>query len=134
MLDITQKITLDEGFAHVTAEGTFSLEHAKNKYVEMLEAIAPLKIEKVLYDGRKIIGNPRVMERFYYGEFAADKVRQYITKGIPSTIKLAYVLREPVLDSERFGETVAVNRGLNCKVFKQVGAARIWLGASKARA
>jgi hypothetical protein len=40
----------------------------------------------------------------------------------------AYVLKEPVLDPQRFGQTVAVNRGMNVKTFDNVEQARTWLG------
>jgi hypothetical protein len=38
----------------------------------MVDAVARYKAMKVLFDGRKITGNPETMERFYYGEFASQ--------------------------------------------------------------
>ena len=65
------KISAESGFLHVGATGNFSLVEAKRTFTEMLEAVAQNKIGKVLFDGRGLAGNPRIMERFYYGEFAA---------------------------------------------------------------
>ena len=39
----------------------------------------------------------------------------------------AYVLEEPILDQGRFGETVAVNRGMRVRAFDSLEAARGWL-------
>ena len=68
------KISPESGFLHVGATGTFSLVEAKRTFTEMLEAVAQNKIGKVLFDGRGLAGNPRVMERLYYGVFAAQTV------------------------------------------------------------
>jgi len=55
-----------------------------------------------------------LMERFYYGEFAARTVMYYFVDSLRSPL-FAYVLKEPVLDLRRFGETVAVNRGMQVR-------------------
>jgi hypothetical protein len=65
----------------VVAEGKFSLEEGKRTFLQMLEAIALHKTRKVLFDGRKLIGNPETMERFYYGEFAARAVASSVEPG-----------------------------------------------------
>ena len=59
-------------FLRVNATGNFSLEEAKRTFLEMLEAVARHKVKKVLFDGRRLTGEPKVMERFYYGEFVAQ--------------------------------------------------------------
>ena len=41
--------------------------------------------------------------------------------------RFAYVAHAPVRDPERFGETVAVNRGMNVKVFETPEDAMEWL-------
>jgi hypothetical protein len=112
----------------IIATGKFSLREAKRTFVEMLEAVALHDARKVLLDGRELIGNPEVMERFYYGEFAAKSVSEYSKRGVSSATAFAYVLREPVLDPDRFGETVALNRGMNVKTFKTLPEALQWLG------
>ncbi len=91
----------------------------------MVEASTLHKCKKVLFDGRRLIGNPKLMERFYYGEFAAETV---MAQGISASRQFAFVLKEPVLDPRRFGETVAVNRGMNAKAFETRKDALHWLG------
>ena len=115
---------------NVAAAGKFSLSEAKRTFLEMLEAAAEHQTRKVLIDGRKLTGKPEVIERFYYGAFAAQTVAHF-RGGMLSYARFAYVLREPVLDPGRFGETVAVNRGMNVKVFDNLEEAVKWLGVAR---
>jgi len=119
----------EESLLRVVAKGEFSLEEAKRTFLEMLEAVALHKSKKVLLDGRTVLGDPKTMERFYYGEFAAQSVSQYQARGVSRGTPFAYVLLEPMLDPNRFGETVAVNRGMVIKVFDNSAEALVWLEA-----
>jgi hypothetical protein len=71
------------------------------------------------------------MELFYYGEFAAPSVVKFVARGVPAA-RFAYVLEVPVLDPMRFGETVAVNRGMTVKTFDNPDDALGWLGIAPA--
>ncbi len=120
------------GVLHVNAMGKFSLVEAKRTFIEMLEAIALNKVGKVLFDGRELAGSPIVMERFYYGEFAAQSVAEFTDRGVSRATRFAYVLEVPMLDPGRFGETVAVNRGMLVKAFDNLNDALRWLGMALA--
>jgi hypothetical protein len=127
-LAIVLEIRPESGILNVGAMGEFSLQEAKRTFLRMLEAVARYEVEKVLFDGRRLTGDPKTMERFYYGEFAADSVFKFRDRGVSPATKFAYVLKEPVLDPRRFGETVAVNRGMNVKAFDNLEDALGWLG------
>jgi hypothetical protein len=86
------------------------------------------KVGKVLLDGRGVDGDPKALERFYYGEFAACAVAEYAVRNGCASPEFAYVLHVPMLDPGKFGETVAVNRGMRVKVFDNLEGAREWLG------
>ena len=73
-----------------------------------------------------------MVERFYYGEFAAEAVAKFTAHGVSGATQFAYLLEVPVLDPERFGETVAVNRGMLVKTFDNLPDALAWLGAAPA--
>jgi hypothetical protein len=120
-------------FLHVEVAGNFSLEEAKRTFLETLEAVARHGAKKVLFDGCKLIGNPTTMERFYYGEFAANSVARFGDRGVSPATQFAYVLREPILDPRRFGESVAVNRGMFVKVFDNLEDALGWLRIAPAK-
>jgi len=126
-LDMILEYAPNQGFLNVAAIGEFSLQEAERTFLEMLDAVARYKVEKVLFDGRSLTGAPDTMERFYYGEFAADSVFKFRDRGVSPYTTFAYVLKEPVLDPLRFGETVAVNRGMRVKVFDNLEDALRWL-------
>jgi len=131
-MGITLKITAEAGFLRVEATGDFSLEDAKRNFVEVLEAVARYKVEKVLLDGRGLAGDPETMDRFFYGKFAAQTVAEFRARGLSCYPQFAYVLKIPVRDPQRFGETVAVNRGMFVKTFEDLSAALEWLGIAPA--
>ena len=122
-MGMTIETRAESGLLHVVATGEFSLEEAKRTFLEMLEAARKHQVEKIFFDGRKIVGEPEIMERFFYGKFAAQSVKKFADRGT----QFAYVLLEPVLDPERFGEKVARNRGMFVKTFDNVEEAMAWL-------
>lgn len=121
-------IHVEANLLNIVASGEFSLGEAERTFVQMLNAVELHQSKKVLFDGRKLVGNPKIIERFYYGQFAAQSVAEFRKRGLPRDPQFAYILKEPVLDPERFGETVAVNRGMNVKAFGSLAEALRWLG------
>src|SRR3954462_7508149 len=76
-MPMTLGIRSESDCVYVTATGEFSLGEAQRSFLEMLESVAPLTPTKVLFDGRMLVGEPKIMERFYYGEFAAQSVTSF---------------------------------------------------------
>src|SRR4249920_3301410 len=105
------RISAESGLLRVIAIGEFSSEEAERTFLEILDAVALHKTEKILFDGRELKGEPETIERFLYGKFVASAVvRDIRERFLPFAPQFAYVLQEPVLDPQRFGETVATNR------------------------
>ena len=128
-MSLNVQVQAEPGLLRVLATGKFSLVEAKEKFIEMLDAVERNDAKKVLVDGRRVKGNPKTIERFLYGEFAARAVARFMIEGAVRHVpQFAYVLHEPVLDPNRFGETVAVNRGMWVKVFDNLEDALKWLG------
>ena len=118
----------ESGLLNVAATGEFSLEEAQRAFLEMLGAVAQYQAEKILFDGRKLKGKPERIERFYYGYFAATETNRLIAEyRMPRAPRFAYVMNEPLRDSRRYGETVAVNRGMTVKTFETPEEAFKWL-------
>ena len=132
-MSMTLQMFVETDVLHVTATGEFSLPDAKRTFIEVMDAVAQHQVNKVFLDGRGIEGNPEFIERFYFSEFAAGTVNDYATRGLCRFPTFAYVLKEPVLDPARFGETVAVNRGMRVKAFDNIPEARAWLGFPPAK-
>jgi len=126
-MSLIQQISAEPDFLYVRTKGEFSLEEAQENFIAMLQAVAQHKVKKVLMDGREVTGEPETMERFFYSEFAAESVMKFAKHGVSLATQFAYVLEEPVLDPNRFGETVAVNRGVLMKAFDTLEEARQWL-------
>jgi len=113
---------------HVVVSGDFSLDEAKRTFAEIIEAIRENNSSKVLFDGRAIVGKPTFVDRFYYGDFIAASIRKLREDRPLEDPQFAYLLREPTLHPQRLGETLAINRGINIRVFEEAGQALSWLG------
>jgi hypothetical protein len=122
-----REIEVGSGLLHAKVVGEFRLDEAQNTFLQLLESIAQHKAHKVLFNGLELSGNPDTIERFYYGSFVAEAVFKFEDKGVSQFTPFAYVLKEPVRDPGRFGETVAVNRFMRVKVFDNVDDALSWL-------
>ena len=125
-MSIQQNMHFVSGLLSVDASGDFSLEDAKQAFIEMLRAVAQYQAVKIILDARNMRGNPKDMERFYYGEFAAAETRRIVLEHKINP-RFAYVLHEPLRDPARLGETVAVNRGMIIKVVDTPEDAIKWL-------
>jgi len=125
-MGIRQNLYFHSGLLNVLADGEFSLQDAKQAFLDMLGAVVRHKAERILLDGRNVRGNPKDMERFYYSEFAARETRRIVVEHKIHP-RFAYVIHVPLRDPAKFGETVAVNRGMNVKTFENQEDAIEWL-------
>jgi len=93
-----------------------------NALIVLMQEIANIckkeKIKKVLGDLSNMAGEPTILSRFRVG-IAAVK----IFRGM--AIKVAIVYKK--VESNRFAETVAVNRGLPSMITHDIEQAKRWL-------
>jgi hypothetical protein len=127
-MSLTTSMRIESGCLHVVVKGRFALPAAQRSFVDLLDAAVQNGVSLVLLDGRSLGGEPSTIDRFYYAKFAALSVALAKQRHGAFRPKFAYVLKIPVLDPARFGQTVAVNRGMNTKSFETIEAARSWLG------
>lgn len=121
------KVIAEPRYLRVITSGHFTLAEAESTFLQVIDAVTLHKADKVLFDGREVIGEPTIIQRFYYSDFAARTVARYAAESGNPWPQLAYVLEEPVLDPNRFGEKVARNRGMNMRVFDNLEEAFTWL-------
>jgi hypothetical protein len=122
------EINLEKEFIRVRLTGEFSLAEAKDALVRMFEAVAAHKATRVLVDCRDIKGKMTVMDHFEYSTFGAQELHKAFSKGVSTSTRLAYVSKPPLFDSNsKFGETVAVNRGVNVLTTDSMEEALKWL-------
>lgn len=122
------QITAEDCFLRVCVSGEYSLTNANKALVEMFEAVAQHKATKVLVDCRRLTGSPNTMERFEHSEFGAARLSDFSAWGT----RFAYVGMPPLFDPQKFGETVAVNRGVNVKSCANIEDALRWLEVERA--
>jgi len=128
-MSMTVKTTPRGTVLHVTAKGSFTLDSAMQTFIDVVRAADMNKSELILFDARSLTGEPSIIERFYYGEFAADAVMRPGENRAPlRNPQFAYVMMPPILDPSRLGETVAANRGMNVRAFENMVDAVAWLG------
>ena len=111
----------------VKLSGEFNLDEAQYSFLDLLDSVKREKTDKVLVDGTAVTGEPETLQRFLYAKFAAMAVLGFKEDPRVRTPKFAYALKPPVLDPHRFGEIVALNRGMKVKAFESVQEAMDWL-------
>ena len=99
--------------------GEFSQEAGKQCIDEMVEACSQSKISRALLDCRNMGGEIQILDSFM--------VAKYGVKMIGSISKFALVGREDQMFPDNFVENVAVNRGVNLKIFTDIEKAIKWL-------
>ena len=131
-MSIQQEIHFESGLLNVDASGEFSLEEAQRAFLEVLGVVAQYKAKTVLIDARKVKEKPEIWQRFYYGVFAATETMRLVREHRIAP-RFAYVIHQPLRDPHRFGETVAVNRGMIVKTFETPQEAFEWLKLTPAK-
>ena len=116
----------DKAFLYVTVTGVYDLSSAKSATVEIFEACRDHRMPIGLVDYRSVEGEIPTMERFEYAEFFIRCQREYLTPE-GKVIKLAYLGTEPLVDPDRFGLIVALNRGAIATVTTDINEALAWL-------
>ena len=113
------RIIQKETYIRFDFTGQFSEVTGKQCIDAMVEACSQLQVSKALLDCRKMTGEIKILESFTVAEYGG-KMRGFLSKT-------ALVGREDQMLSDNFVENVAVNRGVNLKIFTDVEEAIDWL-------
>ncbi len=117
-----------EGFLHASLTGAFDLAEAKAAVLSMVDYCLKHRHSKVVLDCRQVSGEPTTMERYEFARFMVDQQQGLRRSSLGEWI-VALVGDEPLLDhKQRFGETVAVNRGGVFRIASKFEDALAWLG------
>lgn len=121
-MNTPEHFEIAEGYACYRPVGEVSLQKAIDWVSTVITFAVDQQITKLLIDSMKLTGiePPLAWERFRMGERFA-----YAARG--SAIKVVLVARQEMIDPERFGMTVARNRGLLANVFTSEAEALAWL-------
>ena len=110
--------------------GVFSLRGAQDAYDQAVKAALPLGVNRILFDASAVTGIPSQDERYSLGLFVATEQRLLAAKSPPCLLQVAIYGHQPLIDPNRFGETVALNRGAKVKVSERLDEALAWLGVT----
>ena len=108
-----------EGYLHLTISGDFTPTAAKHAVDALADRCSKEQCYKVLFDCRSVLGEMPGPDRY--------ELAQYGARVLGPKIKSAMLAREDQISPDRFFENVAVNRGLNLKVFSDINEAVGWL-------
>ena len=112
------EIIPEPGFIRVVVIGSVHSSPILEFFTLVVDAARNADVSKILFDIRSVQGQLTTMERYNYGSLIADQFRG---------LKVAIVVNQPLRDPNLFGETVAVNRGGNIRVFATLTEAYEWL-------
>lgn len=112
---------ISDNYARYSPQGNFSLQQAVELLIESVIHSRNHAIGKLLIDTRGLHGfsSPSAYDRFFLSVQLA-----YEAAGL---IKIAFVARPELIDPQKFGITVARNRGLQADVFTSGSEALAWL-------
>jgi len=126
-MPFTFKLEKTPDYLLMIYQGTYKASLADQFTDQVLEVCLQHQPTKVLIDLRQVNGGMKTMDRFVVATFAATKyIGARITGKIPGC-RYAIVGSPPLVDSNKFEETVAVNRGVAVKVTTEMKEAIDWL-------
>lgn len=125
---ITISFNSDQHYLLVTVEGWYTLSNAIAIFKTAIDHSLLHEKKSLLIDINKLSGTIPLTDRFTFAETTSG---YFIQKAVGKINRLAVVGKEPIVDPDRFGETVARNRGLNVLVFTDLEQAIQWLSATE---
>jgi len=129
-MTLTVHLESRKRYLRATVSGAYSLRRAQDVFDEAVRAALAAGHSRILIDASGVTGAPTQDERYILGLFVAAEQRILAAKIPPLEVHLAIYGRPPLIDPNRFGETVAVNRGAKVKVSEQIEEALAWLGVA----
>ena len=129
-MTLTVDLEARKHYLRATVSGPYSLRAAQDAYDQAVKAALSHGHTRVLIDASRVTGVPTQDERYMLGLFVAAEQRILAAKVPEVTVRVAVFAQRPLVDPDRFAETVAVNRGAKVKVSEQLDEALAWLGVS----
>jgi hypothetical protein len=129
-MTLTVDIESREHYLLAAVSGAFSLRSAQETFDRAANAALPLGLNRILLDASAVTGNPSQDERYALGVYVADGQRRLAAQSPPCVLQMAIYGHRPLVDPNRFGEIVALNRGAKVKVSERLDEALAWLGVT----
>ncbi len=113
-------VRVEPGHVYLQCKGTYSLAEAKRVFQKVVDSALECDRSRVLVDVFGVTGNVPTIDRYEVAVFLAEYI---IAHALGKIWKIVVVGHEPPIDPDRFGETVAVNRGVNLGVTTNIDEA-----------
>lgn len=120
-LDVDTKV--EDGYLLVTVSGSHDLEVAKGLFGRVFSECVRHKLTGILFDVRKLEGDIPLVDRYAFGEFLGSQQQP--------AIRMSFLASEAQFWSDKFLETVAVNRGAAVRTTMDPVKARDWAMGSE---
>ena len=127
-MTLTVDLESRKKYLRATLAGAYTLRAAQDAYDRAVKTAVASGHTRVLIDASGVTGAPTQDERYILGLFVAAEQRILASRNPPIDVQFAIYGRQPLIDPNRFGETVAVNRGGKVKVRERLDEALAWLG------
>ncbi len=115
------------GYLYVAASGALELGEAEAKFTEVIAAAARLKQAKILIDCSRLTGSWTPADRYAFGSYLASEVERRASQ-FPALPRIAIYAVAPLLDPNRYTQTVATNRGAQVRASDSLQELLSWLG------
>ena len=122
------QIRVEGPLFYVSLAGEMDGRLAEKAYRELLRECVAGGRSRLLIDGRALTGELSTTERYSLGKVVADENAAVAAREAGRQVRVAMVGNPPLIDRDRFGETVAVNRGAAVKITYDLESAYRWLG------
>ena len=125
-------IEIRKSYIYVSIAGEISLVGGrswgdiKQAYADVVDQARKNRIYKILVDCRDFPGKVSTLDRFLLAMYFAKENSKLLARRI-HPVKVTFVVRTTLLDSRKFGETVARNRGVFGFVTDDMQEALKWL-------
>jgi hypothetical protein len=122
------EIRFEGPLVYVSLAGEMNGRQAEQAYRKVLRECVAGGCSKMLIDCRALSGELTTTERYSLGKVVADENTSVASGEGGRHVRVALVGSPPFIDRDRFGETVARNRGAAVKVTYDLESAYRWLG------
>jgi hypothetical protein len=123
-MSVKCEIIVEPAYVCLRCTGTCSsLSELTEVFWNAIKAIQEHPSSKVLIDANNVEGQLSTLDRYEGASFLSE---HHISGPVRITA-IAIAGQEPLIDPDRFGETVARNRGVNGRVFTDLDEAVAWL-------
>ncbi|HKP74637.1 MAG TPA: hypothetical protein VJT67_03805 [Longimicrobiaceae bacterium] len=121
------RIRFEGPLVYVSLNGEMNGRLAEQTYRQILRECVAGGRSRMLLDCRGLTGELSTTDRYALGKLVAEE-NAAVAAGAGEHVRVALVGRHPFVDRDRFGETVARNRGAAVRVTYDLPSAYRFLG------